>query len=71
MPRTRKLSKSDVTLTVTLILVANQRPLTLEEIQEAFTGAGYDVPLRETMHILNEGPFRCCDGKWLIAMAHA
>ena len=69
--RRAKLSKSDVTLTVTLILVANQRPLTLEEIQEAFTGAGYDVPLRETMHILNEGPFRCCDGKWLIAMAHA
>ena len=70
MPR-GKLSKSDVTLTVTLILVANQRPLTVDEIQEAFNGAGYGVPVLETMHILNEGPFRCCDGKWLVAMAHA
>ena len=65
------LSKADVTLTVTLILVANQRPLTLDEIQESFAGAGYDVPARETMHILNEGPFRCCDGRWFVAMAHA
>lgn len=69
--RSAKPSKADVTLTVALIIVANQRPLTLEEIQQSFAGAGYDVPAHETMHILNEGPFRCCDGKWLIAMAHA
>jgi hypothetical protein len=69
--QTANLSKSDITLTVALILVANQRPLTLNEIQQAFTGAGYDVSASDTMRTLAEGPFRCCDGKWVVAMAAA
>ncbi len=63
-----KLSQSDLALTVALVLVANQRPLTTNEILEALTGAGYDVPGREAMRVLAEGPFRCCAGKWVVAM---
>lgn len=60
------LSKSDVTLTLALILIANRRPLTLGEFQQALDKAGYDIPALETLHALNQGPFRCCADKWLL-----
>lgn len=60
------LSKSEVTLTLALILIANQRALTFEEFQQALDGAGYDVPPLETLHALNQGPFLCCADKWLL-----
>lgn len=66
--RPAKLSQAELALTIALVLVANQRPLTVEEIQEALTHAGYDVPALETMHMLCEGPFRCCGTKWVVAM---
>jgi hypothetical protein len=65
-----KLTEADVALTVALVLVANERPLTLEEIGVALDGAGYRVPPRDTMRVLNQGPFRCWDGKWILAMVH-
>ncbi len=65
------LSKSDITLTLALVLIANQRPLTLGEIQDSLNGAGYDVPAGETLLVLTEGPFRCCDGKWVLAIVTA
>lgn len=60
------LSKADVTLTLALILVANRRPLTLGEFQQALDKAGYDIPALETLHALNQGPFRCCADKWIL-----
>ena len=65
-----KLTEADVALTLALVLVANQRPLTLDEIRDALDGAGYRVPPRDTMRALNQGPFRCWDGKWMLAMVH-
>ncbi len=66
-----ELSKPEITLTIALILIANQRPLTLEEIQQCFSRAGYDVNARQTMEMLIQGPFRCCSGKWLVSMVAA
>jgi hypothetical protein len=60
------LSKSEVTLTLALILLANQRPLTFEEFQQALDGAGYHIPPIDTLHALNQGPFLCCADKWLL-----
>ncbi len=64
-----KLSQSDMAMTIALVLIANQRPLTIDEIHAALTGAGYEVAARETMQALDAGPFRCCAGKWVLAMA--
>ena len=69
--RKAKLTHAEVALTLALVLVANQRPLNTGEIFEALAGAGYDIPALETMRVLSEGPFRCCSGKWVLAMASA